>query len=145
MRTWPPNMASARDIPKSALLHASLLLRLQNKPNVYKPRNNHGHSRDACLKPENFILCDDAETHKWIRESNGKTLEQVDHRLYALDQDTVDKYKEDAATALASSAVSNAMRVEHDAAVKPTAAGRRGAAKLSKGSAVEHHVHEITV
>lgn len=46
---FPLNKASARDIPKDAELHASLIWRLQNDDS-YNPKNNHGDDLPPCLK-----------------------------------------------------------------------------------------------
>ena len=82
-------MASARDIPRSALLHASVLHRLQDttRKRQYKPRNNHG-SGQQCLVPKKFVKVDVQE-----EATHGHT---ADHTLYALNEETVKKYREDA-------------------------------------------------
>ena len=79
-------MASARDMPKSVLLHSSLVWRLQNKRDQYKPRNNHGGSTKACLDPDFEFLCADDGAERRHKD--------VVHKIYALNQETVDKYKE---------------------------------------------------
>jgi uncharacterized protein (DUF2235 family) len=53
--TFPPNMGSYRDIPRGAVLHRSLLDRLQSFPN-YEPGNNHGDSSNDCFKGRNKAL-----------------------------------------------------------------------------------------
>ncbi|OAA45084.1 hypothetical protein ISF_09612 [Cordyceps fumosorosea ARSEF 2679] len=45
---FPLNKAAARDIPRKAVLHASLIERLKDK--TYFPSNNHGGSLPPCLK-----------------------------------------------------------------------------------------------
>lgn len=45
---FPLNKAAARDIPRKAVLHASLIDRL--KDYSYRPTNNHGGSLPPCLK-----------------------------------------------------------------------------------------------
>ncbi|KAF2704992.1 hypothetical protein K504DRAFT_389108 [Pleomassaria siparia CBS 279.74] len=81
MQTWPPNMASARDIPNSALLHASVYKRItdQTRERRYKPRNNHG-SGDPCLQEGRFIKVEAAHDD----------TQDVDHTLYALEPMTVE-------------------------------------------------------
>ncbi|KAI1179886.1 hypothetical protein F4777DRAFT_574712 [Nemania sp. FL0916] len=46
---FPLNSGNARDIPRDAVLHESLIWRLQNDPN-YCPGNNHGGRLPPCLK-----------------------------------------------------------------------------------------------
>ena len=48
-------MGSYRDIPRGAVLHRSLLDRLQSFPN-YEPGNNHGDSSNDCFKGRNKAL-----------------------------------------------------------------------------------------
>ncbi|KAF4123829.1 Uncharacterized alpha/beta hydrolase domain (DUF2235) [Geosmithia morbida] len=48
---FPLNKGSSRDIPRDAVLHESVLWRLQNDPQ-YNPPNNHGGTGDPCLKNE---------------------------------------------------------------------------------------------
>ncbi|KAB8342812.1 hypothetical protein FH972_022410 [Carpinus fangiana] len=54
-----PNRLSTRDVPKSALLHQSVLWRLTHETGKYKPKNNHGDDVDStpCIVPENFVKC----------------------------------------------------------------------------------------
>ncbi|KAH6886176.1 hypothetical protein B0T10DRAFT_607904 [Thelonectria olida] len=47
---FPLNKAAARDIPRKAVLHASLIERLKDKS--YLPTNNHGGNLPPCLKVE---------------------------------------------------------------------------------------------
>ncbi|MCJ1287666.1 hypothetical protein MMC26_007018 [Xylographa opegraphella] len=46
---WTPNLRSARDVPKGAVFHQSLLLRLKDGKMKYRPYNNHGGSLPPCL------------------------------------------------------------------------------------------------
>ncbi|KAJ3549893.1 hypothetical protein NM208_g266 [Fusarium decemcellulare] len=59
-KTWPPNKASARDIPRGAVLHRSLLDRLASFPD-YKPQNNHGDHSDKCLVTRKSVSVYDKE------------------------------------------------------------------------------------
>lgn len=109
MQTWPPNMASARDIPRNALLHASLLHRLCNTTKRYAPTNNHGGTEAPCLLatkpkdkkqepiPRKFFEFD-VEGGKIVAVEAAKIVddneEEVDHRLYALEEKTITAYKD---------------------------------------------------
>ncbi|KAF4943308.1 hypothetical protein FGADI_13506 [Fusarium gaditjirri] len=53
--TFPPNQGSYRDIPRGAVLHQSLLDRLQEFSS-YTPGNNHGDKSVACFKGRNKAL-----------------------------------------------------------------------------------------
>jgi hypothetical protein len=56
-KALPLNRRSARDIPDGALLHDSLLKRLQNAKHAnYRPSNNRGDGSPPCLVPDNFDL-----------------------------------------------------------------------------------------
>ncbi|KAM5350058.1 hypothetical protein ACJ41O_006563 [Fusarium nematophilum] len=48
-RGWHPNRGSARDIPRGAVLHQSLLDRLNEYPHHYKPQNKHGYGTHNCF------------------------------------------------------------------------------------------------
>ncbi|KAF4944381.1 hypothetical protein FSARC_14688 [Fusarium sarcochroum] len=63
--TFPPNKGSYRDIPRGAVLHQSLLDRLQAFTS-YTPGNDHGDQTDACFKGRNKALVYD--------ENEGKSL-----------------------------------------------------------------------
>jgi hypothetical protein len=98
LRTWPPNMASARDIPTNALLHASLRERIKDteRKRPYVPRNNHGEGL-PCLKLENFHEIDgEGATEIDVDEASDK-YDKVDHTLYALCKDVVASHKGEAA------------------------------------------------
>jgi hypothetical protein len=99
LRTWPPNMASARDIPTNALLHASLRERIKGieSKRPYVPRNNHGNG-DPCLKLDNFLEIDgEGATEIDIDDEAADEYEQVDHKLYALHKSVVTNHKAEAA------------------------------------------------
>ncbi|KAI0596779.1 hypothetical protein F4775DRAFT_603202 [Biscogniauxia sp. FL1348] len=51
---FPLNAGSTRDIPKDAVLHESLLWRLNNNPS-YNPQNNHGDRLPPCLKYQDSV------------------------------------------------------------------------------------------
>lgn len=51
---FPLNGGNTRDIPRDAVLHASLLWRLRNDPS-YHPKNNHGGRSAPCLKHEGRV------------------------------------------------------------------------------------------
>lgn len=51
---FPLNGGNTRDIPRDAVLHASLLWRLRNDPS-YHPMNNHGGRSAPCLKHEGRV------------------------------------------------------------------------------------------
>ncbi|KYK62026.1 hypothetical protein DCS_03171 [Drechmeria coniospora] len=57
---FPLNKGSTRDIPPDAVLHESLLWRLQNNPN-YGPLNNHGDLQAPCLKHNGVVARVEAE------------------------------------------------------------------------------------
>ncbi|KAI1843276.1 hypothetical protein JX265_012151 [Neoarthrinium moseri] len=60
---FPLNKGATRDIPKTAVLHESLIWRLRNEASCYHPPNNHGGWGSPCLKPDSgpvdFELLDD--------------------------------------------------------------------------------------
>ena len=96
LRTFPPNMASARDIPTNALLHASLRYRITDpeRKRPYVPKNNHGCG-DPCLDPAKFIEIDYEEAADFDTSDVYPDYRKVDHKLYALDSHVVTKYKAD--------------------------------------------------
>lgn len=51
---FPLNKGSYRDIPRDAVLHASLIDRLRSVPS-YRPCNNHGGALEPCLKHEGVM------------------------------------------------------------------------------------------
>ena len=46
---YPPNRGNARDIPRDAVLHESVLWRLEHDKS-YLPKNNHGLGEAPCLR-----------------------------------------------------------------------------------------------
>jgi hypothetical protein len=52
---FPLNKGNTRDIPRDALLHQSLILRLDNPKLAYSPTNNHGENEAPCLKHEGKV------------------------------------------------------------------------------------------
>lgn len=50
-------MGNTRDIPPTAILHHSLLERLQMKELKYEPRNNHREEGDHCLMEMKTVVC----------------------------------------------------------------------------------------
>ena len=79
---FPLNKGSTRDIPPDAVLHASLLWRLQNDPS-YHPKNNHGGKSAPCLKHEGRIpdvkpavdgVEESDQDHQTYRFSNPSTV-----------------------------------------------------------------------
>lgn len=71
---FPLNKGNARDIPPDAVLHHSVVWRLNNDPN-YHPRNNHGGRLPPCLKDG-----------KWIAQfeplAEMKVTVEEDHQLF---------------------------------------------------------------
>jgi hypothetical protein len=130
MRTWPANMASARNIPKSALLHASLLHRLRDTTRQYAPTNNHGGTTDPCLIEKDGQLKDHKKFIVFDAEQAAEVTgykDKVDHNLYALEQSTIDKYKTD----IAKIAAKKAARAEVGRATKsPVVNGLKAPAVL---------------
>ncbi|KAM0347414.1 hypothetical protein ACHAPU_004935 [Fusarium lateritium] len=86
--TFPPNGGSYRDIPRGAVLHQSLLDRLQAF-STYAPGNNHGDRTNDCFRGRNKALVyagkltDDlsAEMAKKLRESHFKIHSGKDGEL----------------------------------------------------------------
>ncbi|PKS08133.1 hypothetical protein jhhlp_005408 [Lomentospora prolificans] len=72
---FPMNKGSTRDIPPDAVLHESLVYRLQKEPN-YSPANNHGGKLPPCLK-NNGIM---AELEPVVERNWG--LVDPDHQTY---------------------------------------------------------------
>jgi hypothetical protein len=85
-------MASARDIPKSALLHESLRHRLLDKEQDYKPTNNHGFG-PPCLDTTKFIKIDGENSGEIDAEDALAGYENPDHTLYALNPKAAADYK----------------------------------------------------
>ncbi|KAG8674252.1 hypothetical protein FPOAC2_00258 [Fusarium poae] len=48
---WKPNFGSFRDIPRNAVLHNSLIQRLNAESIKYRPENNHGKDEPCLLGP----------------------------------------------------------------------------------------------
>jgi len=89
-------MKSARDMPGSVLLHASLIWRLRNI-DTYRPKNNNGDGTKPCLEPDfKYLLADDAKERQH---------KDVVHEIYALDQATVDNYQKNTAKVIAATGV----------------------------------------
>lgn len=51
---FPLNKGDARDIPRDAVLHQSLVWRLRNDA-AYSPRNNHGAHQPPCLNNQGIV------------------------------------------------------------------------------------------
>ncbi|KAF2124265.1 hypothetical protein P153DRAFT_435442 [Dothidotthia symphoricarpi CBS 119687] len=114
MQTWPANLASARDIPKTALLHASLLHRLHNDT-AYKPNNNHG-SGGPCLDKEKFVE---------VEFNEPPQDRKVDHKLYALDIKIAQNFATEAdRIALVKEKERKARRAQNGLVTKPAMADR---------------------
>ncbi|KAL0943399.1 sporulation associated protein [Colletotrichum truncatum] len=76
---FPLNKGATRDIPRDAVLHESLLWRLQNDKN-YCPGNNHGGRLPPCLKHHTsgaIAKCDPPHDHN-------KAHEDCEHRTYTI-------------------------------------------------------------
>ncbi|KAI1377391.1 hypothetical protein F4677DRAFT_56044 [Hypoxylon crocopeplum] len=71
---FPLNAGSFRDIPEDAVLHESLVWRLQNDA-TYHPKNNHGGYLPPCLKHDGCIA--DVEPVLEIQEAS-----DPDHQTY---------------------------------------------------------------
>jgi len=84
---FPLNGGAARDIPRDAKLHTSVLWRLQNDPS-YCPGNNHGGRSHPCLKHKGVIatLRKAQETMSSADSKGHLTIQSVesdpDHELY---------------------------------------------------------------
>ncbi|KAG9253118.1 uncharacterized protein F5Z01DRAFT_659185 [Emericellopsis atlantica] len=71
---FPLNKGSTRDIPRDALLHTSLLSRLQNDEK-YCPPNNHGGQLLPCLKHKGTVT-------NFISIMEDGKIADPDHQLY---------------------------------------------------------------
>jgi hypothetical protein len=75
-KRFPLNAGSARDIPEDAVLHQSLVSRLTNMSNSYRPRNNHGSGTEPCL-----VTKDGIASLKPLPEQHGVPNDDL-HRTY---------------------------------------------------------------
>ncbi|KAM5353672.1 hypothetical protein ACJ41O_000322 [Fusarium nematophilum] len=83
---FPLNKGSARDIPRKAVLHASLLRRLE-KDKGYWPTNNHGGNLLPCLRWKDKDGSEHVAKFKKHEELKDKVMVQVidrdeDHQTY---------------------------------------------------------------
>ncbi|KAJ4247145.1 hypothetical protein NW762_013284 [Fusarium torreyae] len=81
--TFPPNKGSYRDIPRGAVLHQSLLDRLQAFSN-YTPGNDHGDKTDACFKGRNKALVyDENESKSLSSDIRARKLAEAHFRIHS--------------------------------------------------------------
>ncbi|KAF4450661.1 short chain dehydrogenase reductase family [Fusarium austroafricanum] len=87
--TFPPNMGSFRDIPRGAVLHQSLLDRLQAFSN-YTPGNNHGDSSDDCFKGRNKALVyNEKEVEGWSESAKEQRLKESHFKIHSENKKTI--------------------------------------------------------
>ncbi|KAM0232677.1 hypothetical protein ACHAP5_010653 [Fusarium lateritium] len=80
--TFPPNGGSYRDIPRGAVLHQSLLDRLQTF-STYEPGNNHGDQTKDCFKGRNKALVYTGKDMEGLSMDAAKKLKESHFKIHA--------------------------------------------------------------
>ncbi|KAL5585476.1 hypothetical protein FOVSG1_014865 [Fusarium oxysporum f. sp. vasinfectum] len=87
--TFPPNRGSYRDIPRGAVLHQSLLDRLQEFSS-YTPGNNHGDKSSACFKGRNKALVyNEKEIEGLSEDAKAQKLSEAHFKIHSKGSDLV--------------------------------------------------------
>ncbi|KAF4976447.1 hypothetical protein FZEAL_6885 [Fusarium zealandicum] len=71
---FPLNKGAARDIPRKAVLHASVIKRLQDDPS-YCPLNNHGSDLPPCLKHNGKVSMFQKQE---VKDKNGNLIQVLE-------------------------------------------------------------------